>query len=49
MSVLSSRELALSSILYGAGGVAAWSALTTRRGPKAPMCNQMDAEPGPPL
>ena len=33
----------------GRAAVAAASAVTTRRGPNAPMCSQMEAEPGPPL
>ena len=49
MSVTSMRLLALSTSWYGGGGVGAASVVTMRRGPKAPMCSQPDAEPGPPL
>src|SRR6266446_9635987 len=49
MSVLSSSVLALSASLYGGGGVGSALGVTTRRGPKAPMCSQTEAEPGPPL
>ncbi len=48
-SVLSRTLKALSTTWYGGGGVGAASAVTTRRGPRAPMCSQTDEEPGPPL
>ena len=48
-SVTSSSDSLLSAIWYGGGGAHPSSSSTTRRGPKAPMCSQADAEPGPPL
>src|SRR5208282_419395 len=48
-SLLSSRQFSLSVTEYGAGAVGSALAVTTRRGPKAPMCSQIDEDPGPPL
>src|ERR1700722_15711640 len=48
-SVLSSKLSVLSTNLYGAGGVNCPSTVCTRRGPNAPMCSHIVAEPGPPL
>src|SRR5713226_240611 len=48
-SVLSRRQEALSASLYGGGGVASASTVTTRLGPNAPMCSHTEDEPGPPL
>src|SRR3954465_11944684 len=48
-SLTSSRLYALSTSRYGAAGVCESSAVTTRRGPNAPMCSHTVAEPGPPL
>ena len=48
-SLLSSSVYGLSSMRYGAGGMNPSGCSTTRRGPSAPMCNQIDADPGPPL
>src|SRR5271169_3788302 len=47
-SLLSSNVDALSSMRYGAGGINPSGCNTTLRGPSAPMCNQIDADPGPP-
>ena len=33
----------------GGGGIVPSSRITTRFGPSAPRCSQIDAEPGPPL
>jgi len=48
-SVASSRLDPLLTREYGAAGVCASVAVTIQRGPKAPMCSQKLAEPGPPL
>src|SRR5262249_11535328 len=48
-SIRSSGLYALSTTWYGGGGVGAASATATRRGPRAPMCSQIDEDPGPPL
>src|SRR5262249_9609482 len=48
-SVTSSSDDSLSTTLYGGGSRAPASPICTRRGPNAPMCSQMDDDPGPPL
>src|ERR1700759_949839 len=48
-SVLSSKLSALSTNLYGAGGVNCPSIVCTSRGPNAPICSHIVADPGPPL
>src|SRR5258705_9655794 len=49
ISVLSSHELGLSTYLYGGGNVFPSSVIKTILGPRAPICNQTEEEPGPPL
>ena len=48
-SVLSSRVMSLGPTLNGAGRSTTGSSVSTRTGPKAPMCSHTVGEPGPPL
>src|SRR5882672_7018063 len=49
MSVTSSNEDSLSTILYGGGNKFPTSPISTRRGPSAPICSHNEPAPGPPL
>lgn len=49
MSKCSNQLCGLSSTAYGGSGMRPSSGTTTRLGPSAPRCSQIDAEPGPPL
>src|SRR5947207_13714059 len=48
-SKCSNHESGLSVTVYGGGGIVPSSRMTTRFGPRAPRCSQIDDEPGPPL
>ena len=48
-SDLSSQVASLSTRWNGGAGIVGSAGAGTRRGPRAPMCSQSDAEPGPPL
>ena len=48
-SKCSNHDSGLSVTVYGGGGIVPSSRMTTRFGPSAPRCSQIDAEPGPPL
>ena len=48
-SKCSNHDSGLSVTVYGGGGIVPSSRITTRFGPSAPRCSQIDAEPGPPL
>ncbi len=48
-SLASIRLYSLSTTRYGAAGTCLSSGVTTRLGPKAPMCSQTVDDPGPPL
>jgi hypothetical protein len=49
MSKCSNQLSGLSEIEYGPTGIEPSSGTTTRFGPSAPRCSQIEAEPGPPL
>ena len=46
-SKCSNHDSWLSVTVYGGGGIVPSSRITTRFGPSAPRCSQIDAEPGP--
>ena len=48
-SKCSNQLCGLSSTRYGAAAMLPSSGTTTRLGPSAPRCSQIEAEPGPPL
>ena len=48
-SKCSNHDSWLSVTVYGGGGIEPSSRMTTRFGPSAPRCSQIEAEPGPPL
>src|SRR5271166_4597874 len=48
-SKCSNHDSWLSVTVYGGGGIVPSSRMTTRFGPSAPRCSQIEEEPGPPL